>query len=131
MNDDTSQMALPIVLPSLPDSDLAGLVNWVAAKQQQGQYLPFVGWLGDMLASEIHRRAGEPVEAVMHLVPEWSPSEASEVLLGLFVLTHIGLTNEQAKFVNVIEQHVVVEVAVTLERCQGIFEKYQSETAGA
>lgn len=121
-----SQMQLPIMLPRMADSDLAGLFNWVLLKQRQGRYEPLVKWLGGIIGEEIQRRAGEAVEPSMPRVPNWTPGEAGQALLGMFVLAHIGLTPGQSEFVNVLEQHIIVEVASVLEQMDDFCDAYIS-----
>ncbi|XZE56140.1 hypothetical protein SH139x_002221 [Planctomycetaceae bacterium SH139] len=120
-NESEPKFALPILLPTLSDDELKGLIAWVVRKHTQGRYKPFVDWIGLMLQGECARRDGHAIEPAMWDVPTWSPAEASQALMAAYVFANIGLTENQAKFVDTVFRYVLVDAVSLLDTLEHMF----------
>lgn len=111
IDDERPTLKLQIILPTLTDDELAGLITYSMRKMHEQKFVAYHAWLIRVLGKEVERRA-EPdagIEPGMEPLPNFRPKHYAEFLLGASVHSYAPLTEAQAKFVDNAKMCVVVE----------------------
>ena len=106
-----------IILPSLSELEIRGLIGYAELKLNMGRHVPSMTWMLGVLCQELERRTRHLAEPQMLATPFVDGADVADALLAFHVLSRGKLTMPQAAFIDEVFHHVLASAVGILELC--------------